>query len=94
MRQLIWIVVSVSLGWAVILAAFSLVTSSWFVEHPVVAGLLYATVVSVPTLGVFWMIYMSIRHEKHPVPYILLAFVPFTCFWYYFVRVKTRRLRG
>jgi hypothetical protein len=44
----------------------------------------------VPPLGAFWMIYMSIRYEKHPLPLILLAlFVPFTFLWYYFERVRT-----
>jgi len=39
-------------------------------------------------IGAFWMIYMSLRFEKKPVPYVLLAFVPYSFLWYYFERVR------
>jgi hypothetical protein len=58
--------------------------------------MLFAVVVLfvVPPLGAFWMIYMSIRYEKRPLPLILLAlFVPFTFLWYYFERVRAGKLR-
>ena len=45
-------------------------------------------------LGGFWMAYMSIRYEKHPLPLVLLAFfVPFTFVWYYFERVRGGKLQ-
>ena len=55
--------------------------------HP---GMLLALVglFGIPPFGAFWMMYMSIRHEKSPLPMILLAFIPFTFLWYYFERVR------
>jgi len=43
----------------------------------------------IPPLGAFWMMYVSIRHEKNPLPMVLLAFIPFSFLWYYFERVRT-----
>ena len=37
------------------------------------------------------MMYMAIRHEKRPLPIILLAFLPYTFLWYYFERVKPQK---
>jgi apolipoprotein N-acyltransferase len=48
----------------------------------------------VAPLGAFWMMYMAIRYEKHPLPMVLLAaFIPFTFLWYYAERVRPRKLR-
>jgi len=47
-----------------------------------------------PPIGTFWMLYVSIRHEKDPVPYMLMAFVPFMFVWYYFERYKTGKHTG
>jgi hypothetical protein len=48
----------------------------------------------VPPLGAFWMLYMSIRYEKHPLPLVLLALcIPFTFVWYYFERVRAGKLQ-
>ena len=48
----------------------------------------------VPPLGAFWMVYMSVRYEKAPLPLVLLAFfIPFTFVWYYFERVRARKLQ-
>jgi hypothetical protein len=43
---------------------------------------------AIAPLGAFWMMYASIRHEKNPLPMLLLAFIPFTFLWYYFDRVR------
>lgn len=53
----------------------------------------------VPAVGAFWMMYEAIRHEKHPLPMVLLAFLPFAFLWYYVERVRqgkiyTRRAPG
>ena len=40
-------------------------------------------------IGSIWMLYTAIRNEAHPVPFVLLAFVPFFFLWYYFERYKT-----
>ena len=56
---------------------------------------LFVVVFAVPPFGAFWMLYMSVRHEKRPLPMILLAFIPYTFLWYYFERVRPERhLRG
>ena len=52
----------------------------------------FVALFGIPPLGAFWMIYMSIRHEKNPLPIVLLAFIPFTFLWYYFERVRLRTL--
>jgi hypothetical protein len=60
-------------------------------NHPAV--LLLIGLFGIAPLGAFWMMYMSIRYEKKPFPLLLLAsFVPFTFLWYYFERVRPRRL--
>ena len=45
-------------------------------------------------IGSFWMLYVSIRYEKHPATYMLMAFVPFMSVWYYFERYKTGKYMG
>jgi hypothetical protein len=40
-------------------------------------------------IGFFWMIYRSLRYEEKPLPYILLALVPFMFVWYYVERSRT-----
>ena len=57
-------------------------------SHPAV---MFALIVlfGIPPLGAFWMMYMSIRHEKNPLPLLVLAaFIPFTFVWYYFERIR------
>jgi len=82
MKLFLWVL----LGFAVAgLAFWWLVVSD---ANPL-AVLVYAVVVAVGTLGAFWMMYMSVRYERHPWSMILLAaFVPFSCLWYYFERVR------
>jgi len=46
------------------------------------------------SLGALWMMYLSTRYEKKPLPILLLAmFVPFSFLWYYFGRVRPGKLR-
>jgi hypothetical protein len=56
-------------------------------SHPLML-LAFVALFAVPPLGAFWMMYMSVRYEKKPLPMVLLAFIPFTFFWYYFERVR------
>lgn len=58
------------------------------------SAIMFALVIlfGVPPLGAFWMMYVSIRHEKNPVPLVFLAFIPFSFLWYYFERVRPRKL--
>jgi len=45
----------------------------------------------VGSAGAFWMMYVAVQQEKRPWPMIWLAFVPFSCLWYYFDRFRPRR---
>jgi len=61
-------------------------------NHPAVLLFLIG-LFGIAPLGAFWMMYMSIRYEKKPFLLLLLAsFIPFTFLWYYFERVRPRRL--
>ena len=43
----------------------------------------------------FWnllVLYIVIRYEKQPLPYILLAFIPYFSLGYYFERVRGRQM--
>jgi hypothetical protein len=39
-------------------------------------------------VGLFWMLYVVIRYEKRPFPFVLLAFIPYAFVWYYFERYR------
>jgi hypothetical protein len=58
-------------------------------SHPALL-IAFVALFGVPPVGAFWMMYMSIRHEKNPLPMILLAFIPFTFLWYYVERVRPK----
>lgn len=61
-------------------------------SHPAILFALFV-LFALPPAGSFWMMYISIRYEKTPLPMILLAFIPFTFLWYYFERVRPGKLR-
>jgi len=42
-------------------------------------------------LGMFWMMYQAVRHERRVGRYALLAMVPFMFVWYSLVRVPLRK---
>lgn len=72
--------------------------AAWAIMRPGVPAnslfsLLILAVFVVPPLGTFWMLYVSIRHEEHPLPIILLAFVPYAFLWYNSERVKTGKYK-
>ena len=84
MKLLLWVL----LGLVVTGGAFWIAASPWIPRNPVVVFLV-VLVYAVGPIGAFWMLYMSIRHEKHPLPMVLLAFVPYAFLWYYVERVRT-----
>ena len=50
---------------------------------------------TVAPIGAYWMLYQAIRYEEHPWPFIVLAFLPCSFFWYYFERVRNQeRIRA
>ena len=83
MRNIFWALAMLALT----LAAFWVVLGSWNPKNPLVLFLLAALFI-IPNIGTIWMLYTSIRCERHPLPFILLAFVPYAFLWYYFERTK------
>ena len=83
MKLFPWII----LGFLVAGLAFWAVMSSGVPQNPLLIFLVVGVFVIQP-FGAFWMLYMSIRHEKHPLPMMLLAFIPYSFLWYYFERVR------
>jgi hypothetical protein len=80
----------VFLGLGITGMAFWFAISPWFPRSPLAEDLI-VVFFSAPSVGAFWMIYMAIRHERRPLAYILLAFIPYTFLWYYFDRVRPRK---
>lgn len=81
----------VAFGFVVAGIAFWFVTSARGPANPFLIAFLAIVFVAAPC-GTFWMLYMSIRYEKRPLPTMLLAFIPYTFLWYYFERVRSGRL--
>ncbi len=88
MKLLLYIVT----GFVAMAAAALIVTGGQAPEsHPLT---LFGLVMlfGIPPVGSFWMMYVSIRYERKPLPILLLAFIPFTFLWYYFERVRPGKL--
>src|SRR5712664_3029554 len=83
MKMFLWIF----LGLFVTGLAFWIIATPGVPRNPLLMFLV-VVVFAVPPFGAFWMLYMSIRHEKYPLPMMLLAFIPYTFLWYYFERVR------
>ena len=81
MKLFLWIL----LGFVIAGLAFWMITSPGIPRNPLLVFLVIL-VFTVPPLGAFWMLYVSIRYEKHPLPMMLMAFVPYALLWYYFER--------
>ena len=89
MRNLIAITCAVVLNCLIIWVMFS----PWYSRHAyttVLVSLLFAT----PALGTYWMLYIAIRNEKQPLPFALVALLPYAFLWYYFDRVTTGRYKA
>jgi hypothetical protein len=80
-------------GFVAIALAALLITQGKAPDSNPLMLLAFVSLFGIAPLGAFWMIYMSIRYEKHPLPMVLLAlFIPFTFLWYYAERVRPRKL--
>lgn len=74
--------------WILPIAALNAV-ALWIVAGPAAfEGTLAATLAGLFFLGAglggLWMIFVAIRHESKPLPYVFVAFMPFVFLWYYF----------
>ena len=86
MKLAVWVL----LGLIVTGAAFWIVTSPSTPHNPVILAFFIA-VFTIGPIGAFWMMYISVRYEKHPLPMVLLAFLPYAFLWYYVERVRPKR---
>jgi hypothetical protein len=86
MKNILWIVLALAL----LGLAFWFVVSPWYPKNSFILFLI-AVYFGAPSIGAFWMIYIAIRHEKHPFPIIALALLPYTFIWYYFERYRKRK---
>ena len=87
-KMFVWVIV----GLVVAGAAFWFVTSNGPVPAGPMSIVAIALVFGISPIGSFWMLYIVIRYEKRPMPYILLAFLPYFSLGYYFERVRGKRL--
>ncbi len=80
--------------WVLVLAA-CLVFAVWAVLGPWYprTNIALAMVVLFFMIGPFgsaWALYQCIRYEKRPLPYVIIAFLPYGFVWYYFERFSKR----
>lgn len=66
----------------------SVVLGPWSALDNAGVGLLALLVFVAPGVGTLWMLWSCIRYERRPLPFVLLAFVPYAFLWYYFERVE------
>jgi hypothetical protein len=81
---------------SIILAVALNVAMGWTVIGPFHTNTLFrllivVTLIVVANLGTFWMLYFAIRNEKHPLLYVVIAFIPYSFLWYLFSRVNTEK---
>jgi hypothetical protein len=86
MKRALLILVIVALG---ILCAW-VVIGPWL-PHSQIEMVLVAVLFISPNIGAVWMIYTAARYESKPVPFVILAFIPFSFLWYYAERFRTGR---
>jgi hypothetical protein len=83
MKTLLWVFLIAGLtafaGWVVI--------GPWYPKDPKIIFLL-VLYFGVPNIGALWVWYVSLRYEKHPMGFVLLALIPYFFLWYYFERVR------
>lgn len=87
-RMFLWAI----LGFAVAGSAFWMISSTTTALPQPLSLLILAFVFGVSPVGTFWMLYVVIRHERRPLPYVLLAFIPYFSVGYYFERFRRNRL--
>jgi hypothetical protein len=86
MKLLLWVL----LGFVVAGIAFwTLVTEG--PQNPLLVFLV-VVIFAMPSIGAFWMLYMAIRYQTHPLPMMFLAFLPYAFLWYYLERVRPGKL--
>jgi hypothetical protein len=86
MKLAMWILLIGALGflcgWIVI--------GPWF-PHSQIEMVLVAILFTSPNIGALWMIFIAVRHESKPIPFVAIAVIPFSFLWYYAERYRTGR---
>jgi hypothetical protein len=88
MRTLLWVLLIGGLT----LVALWIVMAPWFPQNIFVITIV-AALFGLSSLGGFWMLYMAIRHERHPLRFVGLSLLPYAFIWYYFERVRPGKHR-
>ena len=86
MKSLAWVVVAIVLDCVMAWIVFG----PLFTKNPVALSMIVAIFLGA-NLGTIWMLYVSVRYEEHPLPFAMLAFVPYSFLWYYSHRVRSGR---
>jgi hypothetical protein len=86
MKLFLWVLLGLTAAGTV----FWMVASASVPRNPLVIAVFIAVFTAGP-IGAFWMMYVSIRHEKHPLPMVVLAFLPYSFLWYYAERVRPKK---
>jgi uncharacterized membrane protein YqjE len=82
-RTLLWILSTIGLN----VLAFWIVVGPWYPPNKLLLSLTMAFF-GLASIGGLWMLYTAVRHEKRPLAFALLSFVPFSFLWYYFERTR------
>lgn len=85
-RRLLWAMALLS-GAAV---ALTVVVGPWW-PYTKVQMALVLMFFAVHPFGSLWMVYYSFRYEARPLPFVFLAFIPYSFLWYYFERVRGKQ---
>jgi drug/metabolite transporter (DMT)-like permease len=88
MKIFLWVLLSISL----LCLQLWIVAGPWIPENRSVIFLI-VVFFGASGLGGFWMLYMAVRYESHPWPFVALALLPYTFLWYYFERVRAGKHR-
>lgn len=83
MKKLPWIILALGLSGF----ALWVVTGPWYPKNSFAIFLL-ALFFGLSALGGWWMLYVAVKHEKHPLRFVLLALIPYAFIWYYFERFQ------
>ena len=91
MNRWAWILLAVCLTGLQLAAIVAPTPPMNFDNHPILLSAILV-LFAAPALGGWWMIFTIIRHEKHILPMILVAFlIPNSFLWYYFERIRGKR---
>jgi len=94
-RSSLYWLIPVAFGLIVEIAFFVPFVSADFLNHHRSLLILVVPFCLAAPLGGWWAVYQCIRHEEHPLRYIVIVIlVPLGFSWYYFERYRLRQVKG